>query len=201
MLDGTDAIDWAALEHAYGPADDVPDLLRAAGSADPQVRDGALRELSSSLCHQGSVYSATAAAVPFVARLALDGPGDRLRLLWLLHGAAGGAGREERQVRRAVAAALPPLLVLAADGDPSVRRSMVWIIAACEEASLPLMPLLRARLAEEGDAGLLPAAARPAVEHIARSPRRVVSGFLCDGTPHPDLTARRLARELLVRTG
>ncbi|MFJ9648428.1 hypothetical protein [Streptomyces sp. NPDC101206] len=30
---------------------------------------------------------------------------------------------------------------------------------------------------------LLPAAARPAVEHIARSPRRVVSGFLCDGTP------------------
>ncbi|MFJ9648427.1 hypothetical protein [Streptomyces sp. NPDC101206] len=55
-------------------------------------------------------------------------------------------------MRRAVAAALPPLLVLAADGDPSVRRSMVWIIAACEEASLPLMPLLRARLAEEGDA-------------------------------------------------
>ncbi|MGW5342277.1 hypothetical protein [Streptomyces sp. HUAS TT3] len=48
---------------------------------------------------------------------------------------------------------------------------------------------------------LLPAAARPAVERIARSPRRVVSGFLCDGTPLPDLTARRLGRELLVRTG
>ncbi|MFD6972092.1 hypothetical protein [Streptomyces sp. NPDC059949] len=42
MPDGIDGIDWAALEDAYGPADDVPDLLRAAGSA-------------------------TAAAVPFVA--------------------------------------------------------------------------------------------------------------------------------------
>ncbi|MFK0256500.1 hypothetical protein [Streptomyces sp. NPDC090445] len=152
MPDAIDDIDWAALEHAYGAADDVPDLLRAAGSADPQVRDEALEELVSSLCHQGSVYSATAAAVPFLARLALDGPGDRLRLLWLLHGAADGAGPEWRQVRRAVAAALPPLLALADDEDRSVRRTMVWIIAACEEASLPLMPLLRARLAEEDDA-------------------------------------------------
>ncbi|MFD0265101.1 hypothetical protein ACFVGY_00685 [Streptomyces sp. NPDC127106] len=152
MLDGIDDIDWAALEHAYGTADDVPELLRAAGSADPRVRDGALDELFSSLCHQGSVYSATAAAVPFLARLALDGPGDRLGLLWLLHGAADGAGPEWRQVRRAVAAALPPLLALAADADRSVRRTMVWIIAACEDASLPLMPLLRARLAEEDDA-------------------------------------------------
>ncbi|MFD7630236.1 hypothetical protein ACFV7Q_30160 [Streptomyces sp. NPDC059851] len=151
MLDGIDDIDWAGLEHAYGPADDVPGLLRAAGSADPRVREGALQELVSSLCHQGSVYSATAEAVPFLARLALDGPGDRLWLLGLLHGAADGAGPQWRQVRRAVAAALPPLLVLAADEDRSVRRTLVWIIAACEEASLPLMPLLRARLVEEDD--------------------------------------------------
>ncbi|MBW5484785.1 hypothetical protein GPJ59_23610, partial [Streptomyces bambusae] len=154
MLEGIDDIDWAALRHAYGPADDVPGLLRAAGSADAGVRDEALDELASSLCHQGSVYSATAAAVPFLARLALDGPGDRLRLLWLLHGAAAGSGREYRRVRRAVAAALPALLGLAADEDPSVRRAMVWIVAAGQEASLPLLPLLRARWEEEGDAGV-----------------------------------------------
>jgi len=47
---------------------------------------------------------------------------------------------------------------------------------------------------------LLPAAARPAVEHIASSPRRVVSGFPCDGTPHPDLTVRKLACRLLALT-
>ncbi|MEU0662599.1 HEAT repeat domain-containing protein [Streptomyces lavendulocolor] len=151
MLDGIDDIDWAALEHAYGPADDVPDLLRAAGSPDPGARAGALDELYPTLCHQGSVYSATAAAVPFVARLALDGPGDRPRLLWLLHGAARGTGREHRRVRRAVAVAFPSLLDLAADEDPSVRRAMVWITAALGEASLPLLPLLRARLEAESD--------------------------------------------------
>ncbi|MFD9540099.1 hypothetical protein [Streptomyces sp. NPDC060022] len=151
MLEGIDDTDWAALEHAYGSADDVPGLLRAAGSVDAGVRDEALDELVSSLCHQGSIYSATAAAVPFIARLALDGPGDRLALLWLLHGAATGTGPEYRQVRRAVAVALPALLGLAADEEPNVRRTMVWIVTACEEASLPLIPLLRARLVAEDD--------------------------------------------------
>lgn len=32
------------------------------------------------------------------------------------------------------------------------------------------------------------------------SPRRVVSGFPCDGTPHPDLEARELARKPLALT-
>ncbi|MEV0778825.1 hypothetical protein [Streptomyces sp. NPDC050428] len=100
----------------------------------------------------GNAFSATAAAVPFLARLALEGPGDPLRLLWLLHGAAGVTGREYRQVRRAVAVALPALLGLVADEDPAVRRAMVWTVAACEDASLPLLPLLRARLEEERDA-------------------------------------------------
>ncbi|MFF3017022.1 hypothetical protein [Streptomyces sp. NPDC057939] len=154
MGDGIDDIDWAELEHAYGQADDVPDLLRAAGSADAGTREEASQELFSSLCHQGSVYSATAAAVPFLARLVTDGPGHRLPLLWLLHAAADGAGREHRRVRRAVATALPPLLGLTADEDPEVRRAMVWIVAACEEASLPLLPLLRARMEEERDAGV-----------------------------------------------
>ncbi|WP_405443657.1 hypothetical protein [Streptomyces niveus] len=152
MLDGIDDIDWSALTHAYGPADDIPDLLRAAGSPDAARRDPALDELISSLCHQGSIYPATAAAVPFIARLALEGPGDRLRLMWLLHGAAEGSGPEYQEVRRAVAVALPALLGLAADEDPAVRRAMVWTVAVCEDASLPLLPLLRARLAEERDA-------------------------------------------------
>ncbi|MET9555972.1 HEAT repeat domain-containing protein [Streptomyces sp. NPDC006645] len=152
MLDGIDDIDWSALTHAYGSAEDIPALLRAAGSADAGERATALEELVSSLCHQGSIYPATVAAVPFLARLALDGPGDRLRLTWLLHGAAEGSGREYRQARRAVAEALPALLGLAADEDPAVRQAMVWTVAACEEASLPLLPLLRARLEEEPDA-------------------------------------------------
>ncbi|MFI6949649.1 hypothetical protein [Streptomyces sp. NPDC050422] len=151
MLEGIDDVEWAVLEHAYGAADDVPALLRAAGSTNARDREEAVDELSTSLCHQGSVYSATAPAMQFVALLALDGPGDRLPLLWLLHGAADGAGPERQQARRAVATALPALLGLAADQDAGVRRAMVWIVAACEEASLPLLPLLRARLEKEED--------------------------------------------------
>ncbi|MFD8410290.1 hypothetical protein ACFV2Q_00715 [Streptomyces sp. NPDC059650] len=115
-----------------------------------------MQELSSSLCHQGSVYSATAAA----ALRADAGAGDLAAATALAH-VTGDAGP--------------------AAGTCTSRtwvRSAPWWRCACSRA-----------------------AARPAVERIARSPRRVVSGFLCDGTPLPDLTARRLGRELLVRTG
>ncbi|MFF3688327.1 hypothetical protein [Streptomyces sp. NPDC002187] len=154
MLEGIDDIDWAGLEHAYGPADDVPDLLRAAQSADEDEQERAFEDLFSSLCHQGSIYSATAAAVPFLAQLALHGSGDRVRMLWLLGGAADGNGREYLQVRRAVAEVMPSLLGLAADGEDAVRKAMVWLISVCDDYALPLLPLLRARLDEENDPGI-----------------------------------------------
>jgi hypothetical protein len=43
VLIGLDAVDWAALEHADGPATDVPDLLRDLSRADPAVSGPALR--------------------------------------------------------------------------------------------------------------------------------------------------------------
>lgn len=69
MLDGLDAIDWASLTHAYGEATDIPDLLRALLSADAEVREGALYALFGNIWHQGTVYPATAAAVPFLYEL------------------------------------------------------------------------------------------------------------------------------------
>ncbi|EST20363.1 hypothetical protein [Streptomyces niveus] len=74
MLDGIDDIDWSALTHAYGPADDIPALPRAAGSPDTARRDTALHELISSLRHQGSIHPATAAAVPFTPASPWKGP-------------------------------------------------------------------------------------------------------------------------------
>ncbi|MER6343712.1 hypothetical protein ACWC10_00140 [Streptomyces sp. NPDC001595] len=147
-------IDWAGLEHAYGSAEDVPELLRAMASEDAAERERALEELFSSLCHQGDVYSASAHAVPELARLALEGPGHRLQLVWLLGGIAGGAGRpdEVAAAQRAVAVALPSLLRLAHDADVRLRRAMVTLVAACGPVhALPVLPLLRARLAEETD--------------------------------------------------
>ena len=64
MFAGLDDIDWHQLEHAYGPADDVPGWLRSLASQENE--SNALTHLSLSLCHQGTVYSASAFAVPYL---------------------------------------------------------------------------------------------------------------------------------------
>lgn len=61
--------DWAALDHAYGPAGDVPDLLAAAEHSGTQF-GSAWDELWSRLCHQGTVYPASYAALPHLADVA-----------------------------------------------------------------------------------------------------------------------------------
>jgi hypothetical protein len=71
-LAGLEEIDWTGLCHAYGPAGDVPGLLRALVSESPAERKHALHELYGNIFHQGSRYEATAHAVPFLVRLALD---------------------------------------------------------------------------------------------------------------------------------
>lgn len=58
--------DWGSLRDAYGPADGVGALLERAESDDRAVWD----ELWSRLCHQGTVYSASYAALPHLTRLA-----------------------------------------------------------------------------------------------------------------------------------
>ncbi|MGI5158685.1 hypothetical protein [Microbispora sp. CA-102843] len=71
-LEGLDEIPWRKLEHAYGSARDVPKLLRALRSTSPGRRERALDELYGNIFHQGSRYQASAYAVPFLARLAVD---------------------------------------------------------------------------------------------------------------------------------
>jgi hypothetical protein len=71
-LAGLEEIDWAGLRHAYGPAGDVPGLLQALVSQSAAEHKGALHELYGNIFHQGSRYEATAHAVPFLVRLALD---------------------------------------------------------------------------------------------------------------------------------
>jgi len=56
--------DWANLLHAYGAAEDVPGLL---DQLSPDSKNGVWNELWSRLCHQGSVYSASFATLPFLA--------------------------------------------------------------------------------------------------------------------------------------
>lgn len=66
-------IDWDRLQHNYGPATDVPDLLRGARDHDPEVSGKAVGALDNHLYHQGGwVCSAATAALPFLIALAAD---------------------------------------------------------------------------------------------------------------------------------
>jgi hypothetical protein len=70
-------IDWAELSHAYGSAEDIPGLFARLGGPD----DSAVwNDLWSALCHQGSVYEASWAAMPVLTDIALGrAPGEPLQ--------------------------------------------------------------------------------------------------------------------------
>jgi hypothetical protein len=60
--------DWAGLRDAYGPAADIPALLASAEAQDAD--DGeAWNDLYGRLFHQGTVYSASYAAIPALAAM------------------------------------------------------------------------------------------------------------------------------------
>jgi hypothetical protein len=93
MLENLDAVDWASLTHAFGDATDVPGLLRSLLSSDSQVREETMGELFGNIWHQGTVYPATAAAVPFLYEL-LNAPEvqDKADIALLLACIADGSG-------------------------------------------------------------------------------------------------------------
>ncbi|MFK0167492.1 hypothetical protein ACIQU5_01675 [Streptomyces sp. NPDC090306] len=59
--------DWSRLHHAYGTAEDIPSLLDAVGS---DAEDPGWDGLWSRLCHQGTVYPASYAALPALTGMA-----------------------------------------------------------------------------------------------------------------------------------
>ncbi|MFF9345991.1 hypothetical protein [Streptomyces sp. NPDC014734] len=59
--------DWPQLSHAYGSAEDIPALLALiASEPEPELWN----DLWSALCHQGTVYPASFAALPWLADMA-----------------------------------------------------------------------------------------------------------------------------------
>src|SRR5262249_37515231 len=84
-LAGLDQLDWSAVRDAYGPATDTPALLRALVSVNPDHREFASELLHQTIWHQGNVYSATAAAIPYLYNLLeADGPQDKKAIAGLL---------------------------------------------------------------------------------------------------------------------
>src|SRR5262249_15671193 len=95
-----DTIDWATLTHAHGAATNVPGLLRSLLSDDADLRMDALSTLHEYIWHQGDVYPASAAAVPFLYELLIHPDvQEKEGIVSLLGCIATGTGAWERNVR------------------------------------------------------------------------------------------------------
>lgn len=74
-------MDWSRLKHAYGNASDVPALL---ARLSPEPQGDVWDQLWSRLCHQGTVHSASFAALPILVDVAEQWkPEDRSQLIAL----------------------------------------------------------------------------------------------------------------------
>ncbi|WP_370096897.1 hypothetical protein [Streptacidiphilus sp. MAP12-20] len=97
--------------------------------------DAVFEELAGCIFHQGSLYSATAVAVPFLAHAAVNLEGKRDHALFFLvmlaDEASRGADQDQVAARRAVEAELPELLGRClADADTEVRCAAVRLAAS-----------------------------------------------------------------------
>ncbi|MFF1837036.1 HEAT repeat domain-containing protein [Streptomyces sp. NPDC058231] len=183
MFAGIDEVDWASMEHAYGPADDVPGLLRGLASADPAERESALDGMYGAVHHQGDVYDCTLACIPFLLELVVDPEvQDRGGLVELLT-SIGGFDLDEEEIDEedvegaanyamaaaAVTAGAGVFFELVADEDPGVRLAVPMALATLHRHPVRVLALLRERLPVEPDEevrlALVEAAGRVALRH------------------------------------
>lgn len=69
MLDTLKTIDWSQIGSCYGRSNKIPKAIRGLTSKDATARERALGTLWNNLTHQGSVYEASALAVPFLLEI------------------------------------------------------------------------------------------------------------------------------------
>ena len=184
LFAGLDNVDWGAMRHAYGPAVEVPDLVRGLVHKDPAVRESALDSMYGAVHHQGSVYDSTVASIPFLLRAAgnPDLPG-RDAIVELL-ASIGGADNDEsgdvpehehhRRASEAVADASPMFLELLVDADPAVRRAACRALLVCRSEIAHVVTVLQGRMLVEADADVQ----AEMVRAIGAFSRRVTAGKL-----------------------
>ncbi len=169
MLEGLDRIDWKNVRHFNGPASDVPKLLRNLLSSDKKDQSSAILELFDKIWHHGTVYEATAHAVPFLYEI-LENPtcSERFSILWLLGAIANGSSyhqihkpekKEEvekemvwvKDAHRAVQQGVNTVLGLLGEGDKDLRLPVVLLLASLTEEAEKIRPVLSSILAGEKD--------------------------------------------------
>ncbi|OXY85262.1 hypothetical protein BEK98_45860 [Streptomyces diastatochromogenes] len=124
-----------------------------------------MSQLYGSVLHQGTVYAASAEAVPFLASIAAAGhrTADVLALLGGMAESEDEYGVAPGAVRAAVVDRLPLLLPLLASPEPEVRRIAAWAVSQTRATAI-VLPTLHARWDEEPE----PAARAEVLAGIAR---------------------------------
>ncbi|MFJ8856435.1 HEAT repeat domain-containing protein [Streptomyces sp. NPDC102437] len=188
VINDLESIDWAALEHAYGPGKDVPGWLRGMVSPDPDVRNEAFSNFYGKALHQGSVYSSTAASLPFLFAKA-DDPAtpDRGAIVALVL----SIGREVIEAEEIYAVICGPdgeestiypdtanlmrehadaFVSYASDPDARVRRAAIEGLGLFLDDAERAVALLQARLEEEGGAAERGLVVRTMADLVLRLP-------------------------------
>ncbi|WP_037680378.1 hypothetical protein [Streptomyces albus] len=160
MWQGLDEVDWAALEHHYGSAEDVPVLLRRCAGPDREDVHSAAAELLNHLFHQGGwICPAATAALPFLVRLAASPnallPGRRAALE-LVSSLASEAGRVAERFldpgwQPAWERTLPDVLPLLTDPAADIRRDTADVLGVCDSPGELVLPVLLRCLRTETD--------------------------------------------------
>ena len=178
MLEGLDAVAWETLELCYEPATRIPESIRALTSERKETSDSALQFLYDNLTHQGTVYSGTAHAIPFLIEL-LKQPSlpHTAMLLDLLSNCAyaGVYGNyapytpllqsndfdpmfdysqrfgwdPHPHAAAAVSTGVPIYLRLLQHSDPSIRMSAAYVLAVIPQRAREIIPTMCQVLGDE----------------------------------------------------
>src|SRR5258708_21404584 len=208
MLQQLSSIDWSELSHAYGPANEVPQLLSDLTSHDEPTRSRALGSLHTTIYHQGTVYQASAYAAPFFIELVQQEEVPRRDeiLLLLAHLATGDAYHrqhmqfydEERKqdptfqqemaaqmfwvekTHEAVKDGIPIYVQLLKHQDVRIRMGASRVLGAFSREAAQLLPILFACLLHERDQRVLACLLYEVTALIARHAEAPTDGLYLD---------------------
>ncbi|HYQ66084.1 HEAT repeat domain-containing protein [Actinophytocola sp.] len=157
VLETVDSVRWAELDGAGVSEEPLPDLLRTMAGPDESAAIDAFHDVRWEILHQGTVYTATPAVVPFLVEL-VEAVGPVLRgvvvefLGDLAHTYELDPDEDLRaEVRAAVTAEVDRLLPLLADDDPWLRYVAAYAVSGCPDRTADVLAVLGRRWQEEVD--------------------------------------------------
>ncbi|MEV5828682.1 hypothetical protein AB0L25_24285 [Spirillospora sp. NPDC052242] len=209
VLEGLDDVDWAALDDAYGTAEEVPDILRRLAAND-EGWDEAVFDYYSHVVHQGTCYTCTPPAIGFLVQMARAPQlfsGYRIDLLrglvmTALEDPGPACGEEiddlascEALTCRAVLDHLPDVLARWPDAGPTERAWLVVLAALSPEAAADRLPDFRAF--RDGVDG--PSPALDLALALASGDDDAAAGLVLDASTWDEAVGERLRRNEPLR--